>query len=155
MGALVQMVAQFRLGQFGSDHGRLLPDDRLSVDAFPERRRIIHVLPAGQSPQSFTVAGGGWFRRDVSGRASSIATFADHCAPPRAMVFVERRLDLHATGDIRRRGLLQSLVSADGDSWQLLRGFYDAGGCRLCAFLTFSIIRSAPLVEYPRRNGGR
>src|SRR5215470_13110014 len=71
------------------------------------------------------------------------------------MVFVERRLDLRAAGDIRQRSFLLFLVSTDGDSRQLGRGFCDGGGCRPRPVLAFSIIRSAPLVEHPRRDGGR
>src|SRR5215813_4898028 len=127
----------------------------MSLGVFPRRLQIIHVFLAGQPPKDFVVACGGWFRRDVSGRLFSVASLSDHCALPGAMVFVERRLDLRAAGDIRRRSFLLFLVSADGDSWQLGRGSCDGGGCRHGTVLLLSIIRSAPLVEYPRRDVGR
>src|SRR5262245_1638832 len=71
------------------------------------------------------------------------------------MVFVERRLDLRAAVDIRRRDLLLLLVFADDDSRKLACGFCGGGGCRPRAVPTFSTLRDAPLVEHPRRNGGR
>src|SRR5262245_19408658 len=155
MGALVQILAQYHLG--GSCRGLwgCQLDDRLPMDAFAKGFPVVHALHAGQSTQAFTVACDGWFRRDVPVRSYSVAAFATHCALPRATAFVGRHLDLHAADGIRRRGLLLFLVATDSNSEQLVRGLHIGGDCPLRAVLALSNRRSAPLVEHPRRDGGR